>query len=163
MLKNQNMVAIAELSKGPSYQGFMGKWPFMVGSQLKACHTLPVNWTEFFFVDKSAIKAVFNWRVHLETCLYCHSTRVSCFSMCASSMTGGEKDNMNPRLDLETFKCRLLLHMTCFVFLWVWLSILSYVHIFGEKISTLPEVNIICISNFCWQVADKLYMVSAWL
>lgn len=75
----------------------------MVGSQLKACHTLPVNWTEFFFVDKSAIKAVFNWRVHLETCLYCHSTRVSCFSMCASHMTGGEKDNMNPRLDLETF------------------------------------------------------------
>lgn len=103
MLKNQNIVAIAELSKGPSYQGFMGKWPFMVGSKLKACHTLPVNWTEFFFVDKSAIKAVFNWRVHLETCLYCHSTRVSCFSMCASYMTGGEKDNMNPRLDLETF------------------------------------------------------------
>lgn len=57
-------------------------------------------------------------------------------------MTGGEKDNMSPRLDLETFKCRLLLHMTCFVFLWVWLSILSCVQIFGEKISTLPKINI---------------------
>lgn len=81
MLKNQNIVAIAELSKGPSYQGFMGKWPFMVGSQLKACHTLPVNWTEFFFVDKSAIKAVFNWRVHLET-VFTATPHVSLVSQC---------------------------------------------------------------------------------
>lgn len=85
MLKNQNMVAIAELSKGPSYQGFMGKWPFMVGSQLKACHTLPVNWTEFFFVDKSAIKAVFNWRVHLET-VFTGSLHVSLVSQCVPAI-----------------------------------------------------------------------------
>lgn len=112
----ENKVAIAELSKGPSYQGFMGKWPFMVGSQLKACHTLPVNWTEFFFVDKSAIKVVFNWRVHLETCLYCHSTRVSCFSMCASYMTGGEKDNMNPALIWRHFSvvCCCIWVVLCF-------------------------------------------------
>lgn len=81
----ENMVAIAELSKGPSYQGFMGKWPFMVGSQLKACHTLPVNWTEFFFVDKSAIKAVFNWRVHLET-VFTGSPHVSLVSQCVPAI-----------------------------------------------------------------------------
>lgn len=85
MLKKQNMVAIAELSKGPSYQGFMGKWPFMVGSRLKACHTLPVNWTEFFFVDKSAIKAVFNWRVHLET-VFTGSLHVSLVSQCVPAI-----------------------------------------------------------------------------
>lgn len=75
----------------------------MVGSQLKACHTLPVNWTEFSFVDKSAIKAVFNWRVHLETAFTGspHVSLVSCVPM-QLYMTGGEKDNMNPALDLET-------------------------------------------------------------
>lgn len=81
----ENMVAIAELSKGPSYQGFMGKWPFMVGSRLKACHTLPVNWTEFFFVDKSAIKAVFNWRVHLET-VFTATPHMSLVSQCVPAI-----------------------------------------------------------------------------
>lgn len=57
----------------------------MVGSQLKACHTLPVNWTEFFFVDKSAIKAVFNWRVHLET-VFTGSPHVSLVSQCVPAI-----------------------------------------------------------------------------
>lgn len=134
----------------------MGKWPFMVGSQLKACHTLPVNWTEFSFVDKSAIKAVFNWRVHLETAFTGspHVSLVSCVPM-QLYMTGGEKDNMNPALDLERWfgvSSVVAYELFC-VFIGLVINIISCLDFWGENINSTRNKH---------QMYQQLLLTGGW-
>lgn len=133
----------------------MGKWPFMVGSQLKACHTLPVNWTEFSYVINQPLKLSLIGEFILRLPLLALHTCLLFLVYLCSYMTGGEKDNMNPALDLERWfgvSSVVAYELFC-VFIGLVINIISCLDFWGENINSTRNKH---------QMYQQLLLTGGW-